>query len=134
MNARNPLKYLRTTALASIVEEQSEHPLARAVVNAAQQRNLHQRYASAEGVTALTGRGVTGIVAGQQVLIGSHAYFDTMFGHNADHCAAATTDAERGHTPLLISVDGVYRGAIAVADTVRTTSHRSEERRVGKEC
>lgn len=109
-------------ALASAVEEQSEHPLARAVVNAAKQRGLHQRYAPAEGVTALTGRGVTGIVDGQQVMIGSHAYFDAMFGHAPDHCSAATTDAERGYTPLLVSVDGVYRGAIAVADTVRTTS------------
>ncbi len=109
-------------ALASAVEEQSEHPLARAVVTAAQQRGLHQRYAPAQGVTALTGRGVTGMVEQRQVVIGSHAYFDTTLGHAPDHCLAASDDAQRGYTPLLISVDGIYRGALAVADTVRTSS------------
>jgi Cd2+/Zn2+-exporting ATPase len=109
-------------ALASAVEEQSEHPLARAVVNAAQQRGLHQRYAPAQAVTALTGRGVTGIVDQRQVTIGSHAYFDTTFGHASNHCLAATDDAQRGYTPLLVSVDGIYHGALAVADTVRATS------------
>ena len=109
-------------ALASAVEEQSEHPLARAVVNAAQQRGLHQRYAPAQAVTALTGRGVTGIVDQRKVTVGSHTYFDTTFGHASDHCLAATDDAQRGYTPLLVSVDGIYHGALAVADTVRATS------------
>lgn len=109
-------------ALASAVEEQSEHPLARAVVSAASARGLDQRYAPAQAVTALTGRGVTGTVDGRQVTIGSHAYFDATFGHAADHCHAATADATRGYTPMLISVDGAYQGAIAVADTVRASS------------
>ena len=109
-------------ALASAVEEQSEHPLARAVVNAAQQRGLHQRYAPAQAVTALTGRGVTGIVDQRKVTVGSHTYFDTTFGHASNHCLAATDDAQRGYTPLLVSVDGIYHGALAVADTVRATS------------
>ena len=104
------------------MEEQSEHPLARAVVNAAQQRGLHQRYAPAQAVTALTGRGVTGIVDQRKVTVGSHTYFDTTFGHASDHCLAATDDAQRGYTPLLVSVDGIYHGALAVADTVRATS------------
>lgn len=114
-------------ALASAVEVQSEHPLARAVVNASKARGLDQRYAPADGVTALTGRGVTGTVAGRQVTIGSHAYFDATFGHASDHCTAATEDAARGYTPLLVSVDGTYHGAIAVADTVRTSSRTAVE-------
>lgn len=109
-------------ALASAVEEQSEHPLARAVVSASKARGLDQRYAPAQAVTALTGRGVTGTVDGRQVTIGSHAYFDATFGHAADHCNAATADALRGYTPMLVSVDGTYKGAIAVADTVRASS------------
>lgn len=112
-------------ALASAVEEQSEHPLARAVVSAANARGLDQRYAPAQAVTALTGRGVTGTVDGRQVTIGSHAYFDATFGHASDHCTAATADATSGYTPMLISVDGAYQGAIAVADTVRTSSREA---------
>ncbi|MBX3011619.1 MAG: heavy metal translocating P-type ATPase [Caldilineaceae bacterium] len=114
-------------ALASAVEVQSEHPLARAVVNASKARGLDQRYAPAAGVTALTGRGVTGTVAGRQVTIGSHAYFDATIGHDTTHCTAASADAQRGYTPILVSVDGTYQGAIAVADTVRESSRMAVE-------
>ena len=109
-------------ALASAVEGQSEHPLARAIVDAAKERGLTNRYTDISSVTALSGRGITGLVDGRQVLIGSHAYFDTMVGHGADHCQAATVDADRGYTSMLLSVDGAYRGAIALADSVRPSS------------
>ena len=109
-------------ALAGAVEEQSEHPLARAVVTASTARGVNQRYAPAQSVMSIMGRGVTGMVNGQQITIGSHAYFDATIGHTPDHCTAATADAQRGYTPMLVSVDGAYRGAIAVADTVRKSS------------
>jgi len=110
-------------ALAGAVEDQSEHPLARAIVAAAKERGLNERYSNTvEAVTALTGRGVTGTVGGQQVLIGSHAHFDATIGHSAEACAAATADANQGLTSMLISIDGTYRGSIAVADSVRESS------------
>ncbi len=114
-------------ALAGAVEEQSEHPLARAVVTASTARGVNQRYAPAQSVMSIMGRGVTGMVNGQQITIGSHAYFDATIGHTPDHCTAATADAQRGYTPMLISVDGAYRGAIAVADTVRASSRAAVE-------
>ena len=52
-------------ALAAAVERRSAHPLASAVVQAAEARQLSGRYAAAEGVEALIGRGVRGLVAGQ---------------------------------------------------------------------
>ncbi len=109
-------------ALASAVEGQSEHPLAKAIVGAATERGLANRYTDVNSVTALSGRGVTGLVDGRHVLIGSHAYFDTMVGHGDDHCQAATGDADQGYTSMLLSVDGAYRGAIALADSVRPSS------------
>ena len=109
-------------ALASAVEGQSEHPLARAIVGAATERGLAHRYTDVNSVTALSGRGVTGLVDGRQVLIGSHAYFDAMVGHGDDHCIAATGDADQGYTSMLLSVDGTYQGAIALADSVRPSS------------
>ena len=98
-------------ALASVVERRSEHPLARAIVRAAEERDVLAAYPVAEGVTALPGRGVSGAVAGRQVVIGSHSYFDTAVAHGPDICDEVAQVASRGHTPMLVGEDGAYRGA-----------------------
>ena len=109
-------------ALASALERRSEHPLAAAVVNAANQRNLQQRYAVAEAVRAEAGSGVQGKVNGQQIFIGNHRYFDTNVAHDAAICSTLDLRSSSGQTPMLVSVDGDYRGYITVADSVRASS------------
>ena len=109
-------------ALAAAVEQRSEHPLAHAILSESTRRGLAQRYPTAESVTALTGKGVTGEVGGRNVYIGSHASFDNGVAHSADHCAAATADASNGYTPMMVSAEGEYLGTITVADTVRESS------------
>ncbi|MCS7087973.1 MAG: cation-translocating P-type ATPase [Thermoflexales bacterium] len=105
-------------ALASAVEQRSEHPLARAVVSA-----LHvPRYAPAESVVARIGEGIQGRVNGREVVVGSHALFDRLFPHSTAVCEEIQALAANGHTPLMVSVDGRYAGYIAVADTVRGSS------------
>lgn len=112
-------------ALAHAVERRSEHPLAKAIVIAGQTRGVAQRYPVAEGVTALTGRGVSGVVGGRTISLGSHTSFESSVPHPADHCQAASADAALGHTPILISADGNYQGTITVADDVRATSRET---------
>ncbi len=109
-------------ALAAAVEQRSEHPLAQAIVTAATERHVQERYPAATQVTALTGQGVTGQVDGREVLLGSHRSFDATIPHTPDVCAAASADAAAGYTPVLVSADHRYIGTIAVADTVRTSS------------
>jgi Cd2+/Zn2+-exporting ATPase len=109
-------------ALAYAVERRSEHPLAYAISQAASTRGLVSRYAPAEQVTALMGRGVSGLVAGSDVLVGSHTYFDTAIAHDERQCQAARADAMAGHTPVLVSVAGSYRGTITMSDTVRPSA------------
>ena len=110
-------------ALVGAVEQQSEHPIARAIVNASTQRNLTDRYATVEAVTALPGRGISGTVDGRQILVGSHTHFDAaQIAHASEHCESATADAEQGLTSVLVTVDDTYRGSIAVADGVRESS------------
>lgn len=109
-------------ALASAVERRSEHPLAYAIVNASAQRGLESRVMVAEGVTALVGRGVAGRVGDQEVLIGSHGYFDRDIAHDPIHCAVAAHEAALGHTPVMVGVAGSYHGTITLADTVRESS------------
>ena len=112
-------------AMASAIERRSEHPLAHAIVTASAQRGLDARVPAAEGVTALVGRGVSGRVGGQEVLIGSHRHFDADIAHDAAHCAAAARDAALGHTPVMVRVQGNYAGTITLADTVRDSSREA---------
>ncbi|WP_322510878.1 heavy metal translocating P-type ATPase [Chloroflexus sp.] len=107
-------------ALAGAVERRSEHPLAHAIVSAATSRGLD--LPAADQVRALVGKGVQGVVNGNEVLIGSHRVFDQALAHDEWHCLAAQRDSQLGRTPLMVGVDGQYRGTITVADTVREES------------
>jgi len=108
-------------ALASAVEGRSEHPIAQAVAHEARHRGLSMNYPAAEGVTALTGRGVTGNVNGHKILIGSHPYFDESIPHQA-HCDLVSNADAGGLTTMMVSSEGQYKGFITIADSVRQTS------------
>ncbi|MCO5192099.1 MAG: cation-translocating P-type ATPase [Anaerolineae bacterium] len=109
-------------ALASAVEQHSEHPLAHAIISEATARGVDHTYPAAASVAALSGRGITGEINGRTVTIGSHAYFDERVPHNAFCADVAAVDAQ-GYTTMLISEDETYRGYIAVADEVRESSN-----------
>jgi Cd2+/Zn2+-exporting ATPase len=108
-------------ALASAVEQRSEHPLAQAIKLESARRGVTHLYPPAEQVRALVGRGVQGEVNGRPVTIGSHAYFDEHVLHN-DQCVEVSRQDEQGHTTMLVSDELGYKGFIAVADTVRPSS------------
>lgn len=109
-------------ALASAVEARSTHPLARAVVSAAETRGLDHVYPAAESVEMLAGRGIRGQVGGHMVTVGSHSLFDEQYPHAADVCAAVQQLESQGTTTMLVSDDDRVRGYIAVADAVRADS------------
>jgi Cd2+/Zn2+-exporting ATPase len=110
-------------ALSSALERRSEHPLARAIVDGATERNVHGRYLAGQQVRALVGQGVSGVVEGRAVLIGSHRYFDQHLPHDANQCNDLHTVAQQGYTSLLVSADERYLGYLTVADSVRAESH-----------
>jgi Cu+-exporting ATPase len=107
-------------ALAAGAEAASEHPLARAVVAAAEERNLAP--AAAADVEAVAGRGVTALVAGQLVQAGSLAWLEqagvdtSAASHDAVHLADAA------QTPIAVAVDGRLRLLLGVADALRPDS------------
>lgn len=109
-------------ALATSVERRSQHPLAQAVVKQAEARQVFNRYAAADNVSAITGNGVLGEVAGHSVIIGSHAYFDRLVPHARVICDEVEAASKLGQTPLMMGVDGLFAGYITVADTVRQSS------------
>ena len=109
-------------ALASSVEKRSAHPLAKSVVQAAQERGLDTVYAPAEQVATLAGRGVQGQVNGKLVTVGSHNLFDDQYPHSEALCDWVRQEEAQGQTTMLLSEGDRVRGYIAVADEVRADS------------
>lgn len=109
-------------ALAAAVERRSAHPLAKAVMAAAEARGVAERYTPASAVQTLAGRGLIGQVNGHPILIGSHTLFDQQHPHSADLCAQAHKAEREGRTTMLLSQDDRVRGFIAVEDQVRPES------------
>lgn len=109
-------------ALASALEQRSAHPLARAVVRAAEERQLDQTYAPAENVVTLVGRGLQGQVNGKLATLGSHDLFDAEHPHDADFCQVVDAAHAGGQTTMLLCDGDRVRGYIAMADAVREDS------------
>jgi Cu+-exporting ATPase len=106
--------------LAASVEKGSEHPLGEAIVAEATQREL--QFAEPESFKAEVGRGVQAQVAGRSVLVGNRR----MMEEHSLALNGLAADFERlqaeGKTAMLVAVDGVIAGVIAVADTVKPGS------------
>ena len=106
--------------LAAALEKGSEHPLAEAIVAGAKARGIDA--GDAVGFAAVTGKGVQGTVGGRQVALGNAAMMQDL-GLNTQ-TAEARADALRatGKTAMLVAVDGVLAGIVAVADPVRDST------------
>ena len=106
--------------LAASVERGSEHPLAAAIMGAADERHLAA--ASVAGFTSTAGQGVSGRVGDRQVDLGN---IEMLKAHGTDP-GPLTDRADRwrrqGHTVLAVAVDGQVVGLVAVADAVRATT------------
>lgn len=107
--------------IAASLERASEHPLAQAIVRAATERKL--QLSEPSSVDSPVGRGVTGIVDGKPVLIGSAAYLQSEhIGLNSDVVAAADELRSKGATAVLVAIDGKLAGALGIADPIRKTT------------
>lgn len=99
--------------LAASVNANSEHPLAKAIVQAAQAKNL--TLLPVQDFSRVAGKGVTGKVDGKVVQVGN---FDNNFGKEA---ASETA----GQTIVQVVVDGKVMGNIALADVIREESRQA---------
>jgi Cu+-exporting ATPase len=105
-------------ALAAAVERPSEHPIARAIVSAAQARGAPEPPAS--DFASRTGAGAEAVVGGQRVQVGGAGFMRELgvatdaLQTDADHHAA------QGRTPVFVAVDGSLAGLVTVADPIKT--------------
>jgi Cd2+/Zn2+-exporting ATPase len=104
-------------ALAASTEQRSEHPLARAIVNAAQEENLTLQ--SISDFEAEAGIGVTAHIEGAKVQIGRVDKLANIVDLPDDLAQTRIALEEDGKTTMGVLHDGAWWGIIAVADTVR---------------
>ncbi len=113
-------------ALAASVEDQSEHPLAQAVVAAARGRGIE--ISEAEDFEAEVGHGVSATVSGRKVAVGSPRFMRGLEFKST----TIDTDVERfesqGKTAVIVAVDGRAAGVVAIADTLKPEAKRTVAR------
>lgn len=107
-------------AMAAAVERLSEHPLAEAVVHAAEAAALVSSQAA--DFTSSPGLGASAIVEGRRVLIGNQRLMESQKIDVATLQNHAEELAATGATPVFVAVDGSLAGVIAIADPIKPTS------------
>ncbi len=116
----------RLLQLAASLEHQSEHPLARAVIEAAQTRNLE--LLEVERFQAEAGYGVSGCVDGVEVHIGAQRYMQRLNVDLAAVASRAKTLADRARSPFYMAVNGSLVALFAVADPLKAESRQVIDR------
>ncbi len=106
--------------LAASLERSSEHPLATAVVNAAEVRKI--TLADARDFDSPVGRGVTGTVDGHRLIIGSHRIMADEKIDISSLGAKAEELRGEGATVIFTAVDGRLAGLFAIADPIKPTT------------
>jgi Cd2+/Zn2+-exporting ATPase len=112
-------------SLAAAVERRTAHPLAQAIVTAAQAHALADHYSPAEAVEIIAGRGVRGYVNGSTVSVGSHRMFEDLFPHPLAVCSLVEKAESSGQTAMLLAQGTQVRGMITLRDSVRSTSRQA---------
>ena len=111
--------------LAYSLEKMSEHPLAIAVKNAAEERGIKER--SVEDFKVFPGNGLAGIVDKREVYGGSVKFIDERLTLSDEVKKTADSFAEKGKTPVVFTVDGKPAGIIAIADIIKPESRAAVE-------
>jgi len=106
--------------LAASVERASEHPLARAIVDAAADRKIV--LAEVKDFDAPTGKGAKGTVDSRKIVLGNARFLSETGISVAPLEAEAERLRQDGATAIYLAVDGKASGVIAIADPVKATT------------
>jgi Cu+-exporting ATPase len=102
--------------LAASAERSSEHPLARAIIREASNRNLE--LSVPDEFESVVGHGISAVIDGKKVAVGEKML--ELYNIISEH-------VDNGDTVIPIAVDGIFAGYISVADTVRPESIKAIE-------
>jgi P-type Cu+ transporter len=110
--------------IAASLERSSEHPLAVAVVGGAEERGVD--LAPVEKFRSVTGKGVTGMVDGRRIAIGTAAFLQIDVGVASQSLAQLDDKAaslrREGQTMLFVAIDEQVAGGLGVADPIKVST------------
>ncbi|MFP3457105.1 copper-translocating P-type ATPase [Psychrobacter sp. SIMBA_152] len=107
-------------ALVAAVESASEHPLAEAIVRAAQERSLI--IPKATDFNSTTGEGVQAVVDGKKVAIGNSKLMESLNSFDNELSIKADVRRKDGETVMFVAIDGKAAGIISVADPIKPST------------
>ena len=105
---------------AAALEQKSEHPLAKAVMDYAAAHSVNVR--EVQDFTALPGNGLTAKLSGEDLSGGNHRFIVSRTALPAEADRQSEELAAQGRTPLFFAKNGTFLGIIAVADTIKEDS------------
>jgi Cu+-exporting ATPase len=111
--------------LAASLERASEHPLAAAIVSAAENEGL--RLSSTDQFRSLTGKGVIGRVDGHSVALGNIKLIEELSIDAASLRTRAEELRREGHTVMFVAVDDRAAGLVAVSDPIKPSTQEAIE-------
>ncbi|MCJ9754565.1 copper-translocating P-type ATPase, partial [Neorhizobium sp. BETTINA12A] len=106
--------------LVASVEAQSEHPIAEAIVKAAEAKGL--AVPKAQKFASVTGYGIEAEVDGRKISVGADRFMEKLGLSVEVFAEAAARLGDEGKTPLYAAVDGKLAAVIAVADPLKPSS------------
>ncbi|MBL4891699.1 MAG: cadmium-translocating P-type ATPase [Rhizobiaceae bacterium] len=109
--------------IAAALEQNSEHPLADAIIKGAQERDL--KVASLDGFEAVTGKGVQGTLDGKKVGLGNAAMMEHLGVSGSTNEEAITALRATGKTVMFVAASGKIAGMIAVSDPIKATTAKA---------
>lgn len=106
---------------AASVNSQSEHPLAKAMIKTAEQRNI--TLLPVKEFSRIAGKGAQGIINNSQVYVGNEALLqENHITLSAEYQATINQSSQRGKTVIHVIANGKLLGSIALADVIREES------------
>ena len=113
-------------SLVASVENASEHPLARAIVEGAKKRSL--ALLDHENFESITGQGARATVDGKRVVVGNEKLMSSTGAHDPGIADTAKAYRKEGQTVVFVAVDGKSAGLIGVADPVKASTQEAIEK------
>ncbi|MGH7884083.1 MAG: copper-transporting P-type ATPase, partial [Thermodesulfobacteriota bacterium] len=108
---------------AGSLENESEHPLARSIVDGAKEKNVE--FIKVESFESVTGKGVKGIVGAKEVLLGNKKLLEDAGINTENLDEKANSIREEGQTVMFVAIDGKLAGMIGVADPIKETTSQA---------
>lgn len=106
---------------AAAVEQNSEHPLGHAIIEAAKKREIDLR--KVENFDSTTGGGVAGRVNGKEILVGKQDFLISRKVSNYDLLNQKAEQLQQeGRTVIFVAMDGNFAGLLAVSDPIKAST------------